>query len=307
MKIDLSKVNLNLLVAFAALMQERHVTKAGQRLYLSQSAMSNTLKQLRALFQDELFIRGQSSRMLPTARALALAEPIQEIIEKIDSIFQPTEAFDPAKAQATFTIGMSDYTEFVLLPLLAKLLIEKAPGINLVIKNINYIKDASIFEQDEIDLAIGIYSKIPDKLIARKLWTEKAVCVGWNKNPLLKSPITLEELATAKQLVVLYYENRSELFTEQYLKKLGIKRHAVITAPNTLTALQSLAHTPLICIVLERIARIFAKNMPLAIQPVPFPYPKIEVNMCWHSKHQHNPVHRWLRENIIASKILCNV
>lgn len=299
MKFDLSKKNLNLLVALDVLLREKHVTRAGQRLHLTQSAMSNILKQLRHTFKDELFIRGQAGRMLPTAYALTLVEPIAEILEKAQSIFQAKLDFDPTVTKATFTLGLSDYAEFVFLPLLVKYITKHAPHIDLVIKNINFLKNDYIFDHDEIDLAIGIFSKIPEKLVAQKLYKEESVIVGWQKNPLLEKKITLKQYAQAEQIVILYHEKREELFSEQLIQKMGRKRKVVMTVPNSLVALHSVVRTNLICPVLKKIAYRMAEDLPLAIQPVPFVYPPIYVNMLWHPKNRNNGAHHWLRKTIL--------
>ena len=295
MKFDLSRINLNLLVALDTLLKEKHVTNAGRRLYITQSAMSNLLKQLRDLFKDELFIRGQASRLTPTPYALKLEPLITEVLEKISCIFQPPELFNPAKAQGTFTIGLSDYTEFVLLPALVKIISRQAPGIQLIIKHLSYINNKTLFENNDIDIAVGIYSKIPDSLIANPLFTDRAVCVGDKKNPVLKNPVDGKTFAKAKQLVILYYEQKEELLSEQYIKKLGAKRNVLMTVPNTLSALYSLVETDLISMVLERMAKSFVKKLPLRYQPITFLPDTITISMVWHPKDKNNSAHSWLR------------
>jgi len=304
-KMNLSNINLNLLVALDALLKERHVTKAGQRLHITQSAMSNLLKQLRDVFQDELFVRGQASRMIPTPRALALAQPVQEVLLQAAAIFAQPKKFNPKSERHTFTIGMSDYAEFVLLPPLMQLLNKQAPGVDIIVKHINYLTDETPFEDSIIDLAIGIYPTIPENLIAEKLFIEESVCLGWRQNPLLKKPLTLEAFTKAKQIVILYFENRTELFSEQYLTQRGLKRRVMATVPHTLTAVNSLPGTDLITMVLKKAAQKLIKTLPLAMQPAPFAYPDINIHMVWHTKHRNNTAHQWLRQQIkgLSSKI----
>ena len=297
---NLSKINLNLLVALDALLKEKHVTRAGKRLHITQSAMSNLLKQLRDVFQDELFVRGQASRMVPTPRALELAQPVQAVLLQATSLFAQPEKFNPKTARQVFTIGMSDYSEFILLPPLMQAITQQAPGIDIVVKHINYLNDEALFENSTIDLAIGIYPIIPENLIAETLFTEEAFCLGWQKNPLLKKPVNLATFAKAKQIVILYYENRAELFSEQYLNQQGFTRRAVATVPHTLAAIYSLPGTDLITVVLEKVAKRFMKVLPLAMQPAPFAYPEINIHMVWHAKHRNSSAHQWLRQQIKA-------
>ncbi len=300
MKTDLSRINLNLLVAFDALLKEKHVTRAGQRLHITQSAMSNILKQLRDTFKDQLFIRGQASRMIPTPRALELTESVTEVLEKASNIFFKPEIFNAAEAAETFTLGLSDYAEFIILPPLIQYITKHAPGIDIVVKHLNYINDEKAFENSEIDAAIGLYPKIPERLIAETLFTEQAVSLGWKKNPLLQQPMTLQQFAKAEQIVILYYESSEQTIADQSVKKIGLKRRAVATVPHTIAAIYSLPNTHLICNVLERVAKKFTKHLPLAMQPIPFPYLPMKVDMVWHPKNRNAAVHQWLRETIRA-------
>jgi DNA-binding transcriptional LysR family regulator len=298
---NLSKYNLNLLVAFDTLLKEQHVTRAGERLHLSQSAVSNILRQLRELFKDELFIRGRASRMIPTPRAMALAGPIREFVEKATLVITQTQHFDPKTAKRVFTIGMTDYAEFVIVPALVRLVMKEAPNIDLVIKHVNHLTDATLFENDIIDTAIGIHPKIPEKLVENVLFADEAVCVGCHKNKLLKKPPTVKVLGEAKHLLVLYYQSREELFSEQYFKKMGFKRRCVVTVPHTVSAIYTVSNTELIGLIMKRVALKVAENLPLTIQPAPPPWPKVNVSMVWHPKYRNDPAHQWLRQKIIEA------
>lgn len=300
MNIDLSKINLNLIVALDALLKERHVTNAGKRLHITQSAMSNLLKQLREIFKDKLFVRGHASSIIPTSFALALEPRLLEALQKINLVFHDPESFKSENASANITLGLSDYTECVVFPKLIKHLMEKAPGINVVIKHINYIESKNIFESKDIDLAIGIYAKIPDTLIAQPLFFDRAVCLGAKKNPLLIKPITAKSFASFKQLAIQFFEYRGELLTEQVINKLGLKRNAIVTHPHALTAPYILMNSDLISVTLERLANQFIKNFPLRYQPLRFFSEKYMVHMVWHPKDKNDVLHRWLREKILT-------
>lgn len=291
-------------MALDALLKERHVTRAGERLHITQSAMSNLLKQLREIFEDELFIRGKASCMLPTARALALAEPVKIALDQAANVFAKPEKFNPKTAEHKFIIGMSDYAELIFLPELLQVITKQAPGIEITIKHINYLKSPLPFEDDAIDTAIGIYSAVPENLVAESLFKDESVCLGWRSNPILKKPLTLKTFANAQQIVILYHESRAELFSENFLKKQGLSRRVVATVPHTLAAIHSLPNTELIAPVLKRVAQKFAKKLPLAMQAIPFPYPEINVKLVWHPKNRNNSAHQWLRQQIknIADK-----
>lgn len=296
---DLSKINLNLLIALDILLKEKHVTNAGKRLQVTQSAMSNVLKQLREMFKDELFIRGQASRLVPTPFALELEPRLSVAIEKVAHVFQEPEVFKPETAKLTFTLGLSDYTEFVFLPALVKHILDHAPGINIVVKHQTYIQNKNIFDHDDIDLAIGVYHHLPESLIAQTLYHEKLVCIGAIDNPLLTKPITAREFAEAKHLVILYHESREDTAAEHFIKKMGYEPKVVVTVPNSMPALYTLLGTDLITVGMERVAKKCSNKSILAYQPFVFDLDEIPVQMVWHTKHKNNAAHRWLRETII--------
>lgn len=301
MKTNLSKINFNLLTALNALLNEQHVTRAAKRLHLSQSAMSNLLKQLRDLFHDELLVRGQASRMIPTPLALSLAPQVADAVEQVQAIFREKTPFNPTTAKITFTLGLSDYTELILLPPLIRYLEKNAPGVTLVVNHVNFLPDSSLFECNEVDLTVGLYNKIPSDLIARTLFTDRSVCIGWEKNPILQKPITGAIFSKASHLIILYYAGRSELYSEKFISDQGLDRHVMATVPHTLPAIFSLSNTNLICIVLERAAKKLTKILPLKMQPVFFKQcTQCEIEMVWHPKNRNHPAHQWLRDTIIS-------
>jgi len=300
MKTNISKINIQLLIAFATLLKVRHVTNAARELNLSQSALSNILKQLRYLFQDQLFVRGQASCMLPTPRALELAADVNTAVQHFQLLFQKQNTFAPKTAIKTFTLGLSDYTELVMLPVLIQYLEKNAPGITLNVRHVNFLTDCKMFENDCVDLTVGSYNAIPKELIARPVYIDRSVCIGWNKNPLLQKPLSGEEFAKAKHLIILYYADRSLLYSEKFIESLGIKRQVVATVPHTLPAIFSLPHTQYISIVYERAAKKLTKQLPLKMQPVIFKQcTRCEIEMVWHPKNRNDPAHTWLRDLII--------
>ena len=152
---NLATVDLNLLVAFEALMEERHVTRAAERIGLAQPSMSSALRRLRALFADEWFLRAGAG-MQPTERALALAGPIGEALRQIRGALAPDRGFDPATARRRITIAATDYGDLVLVPELTRLLRMEAPGIDLAVRPLT---DPTValakLERGELDAVIG--------------------------------------------------------------------------------------------------------------------------------------------------------
>ncbi|MGY4502176.1 DNA-binding transcriptional LysR family regulator [Bradyrhizobium sp. GM24.11] len=152
---NLASIDLNLLVAFEALMEERNVTRAGERVGLAQPSMSSVLTRLRALFGDDLFVRSASG-MRPTAKALALARPISEALGQIRGVLAPASSFDPATARRRLSIAVTDYGDLVVIPPLVVALRREAPGIDLVVRPIiDAATSVANLEHGEIDALIG--------------------------------------------------------------------------------------------------------------------------------------------------------
>lgn len=297
---NISRLNLNLLTALDALLTEVNVTRAGEKLFITQSAMSNLLKQLREAFEDPLLVRGMASRMTLTPRAQALKIPVKEALAKAYAVFTAPIAFNPKTAQRTFTIGMSDYIELILLPSLVRQIIDDASNIDIIIQHVNYISDSQIkqMEDDKLDLIIGFQPDIPEPLITEELFEDYPVCAGWSKNPLLKKPLTLKNYAQAKHLLILFAETKTQSYSERFLKESGYHRRNVITLSHTAAAMQALPHTPLITTVMKQVAKKIATDLDVSFQPVPLKYPKIMITQAWHPKNSDDPAHIWLREII---------
>lgn len=313
---NLSKVNLNLLTALDALLTEVNVTQAGKKLFITQSAMSNLLKQLREVFADPLLVRGMASSMVLTPRAQALKLPVKEALAKASTVFSSPIAFNPKTAKRTFIIGMPDYIELILLPSLIQQLIENAPNIDVIVKHANYINEShiknmeddrldliiglkpEIKKEDQLDIFIGLQPEIPEPLIVEELFEDYPVCAGWSKNPLLKKPLTVESYAKAPHILVLFAETKEQSYSERILKQLGYHRRNVLTLPHTTAALQALPYTPLIVTVMKQVVQRIATGLDVRFQPSPLKYPKIMVTQAWHPKNSNDPAHIWLRQII---------
>ncbi len=154
--INLAGIDLNLLVVFDALMTEQHVTRAGERLGLSQPATSNALARLRSLTADDLFIR-TAAGLRPTPKAIALAHQLRPALQQIQGALLEKPSFDPTQSDRIFTLGMSDYGEFVLLPKLMVMLQTLAPRVNLQIRSGDRQKLLDLLDRGEIDLVCGVF------------------------------------------------------------------------------------------------------------------------------------------------------
>jgi DNA-binding transcriptional LysR family regulator len=157
---NLAGIDLNLLVVFDALMAECQVTRAGERIGLSQPATSNALARLRNLTKDELFVR-TSGGLQPTPVAISLAAQIQPALKQIQAALSSAQSFDPMTSDRVFNVGMSDYAEFVLLPRLLEQLETTAPHVKIQIKSGDRQHQLALLDKGEIDLLCGL---IPERI-----------------------------------------------------------------------------------------------------------------------------------------------
>jgi DNA-binding transcriptional LysR family regulator len=197
---DISRMDLNLLFVFEAVMQERSVTRAAQRLNVSQSTISHALNRLRTVLKDELFIRG-SGEMRPTPRAVALSTAVIPTLTHIRAALAPTE-FNPAKAQRTFQIVMTDYFATLYLDGLVNIVRERAPNVDLRIK-LNVLQMAwAMLDKQEADLIVGMIDQPLDRFASELLYEDGVVVVMSPTNPLGKKPLSLEHYAAAKHVYI---------------------------------------------------------------------------------------------------------
>lgn len=296
---NISRINLNLLVALNALLTERHVTRAGEKIGITQSAMSNALNQLRDIFQDELLVRRPKS-MVPTARALELAPKLRQVLEQVQSLVNDQQGFDPSKAERVFVIGMSDYSEFVILPTLCRQLREIAPGITIKVRHINQLGDSLPFESGEIELGIGLMGEKSAQLNSELLFKAPIVCIARADHPLMKKPLTLEKYLKADHLRIVYQNDPLPTGTDLALKKLGATRKSPVSLPHLLPALFTLRDTDLLVTFPEPLTAEFASKLGLTMQPAPFEVSPTEVFLAWHRQLDNDAGHTWLRKLIIA-------
>jgi DNA-binding transcriptional LysR family regulator len=190
---NLAAVDLNLLVAFEALMEERNVTRAGQRVGLAQPSMSSALTRLRALFADDLFVRSGSG-MQPTAKAVSLARPVSEALGQIRGVFEPGSAFEPAIARRRFSIAVTDYGDFIVVPPLVRSLRREAPGIDLVVRPIiDAAESVASLERGEIDALIGGHLPGSARVTRHLLFEEHFVCIRDARRAKRDAPLTNED------------------------------------------------------------------------------------------------------------------
>lgn len=295
--LNLAGLDLNLLVVFDALMTEQSVTRAGERVGLSQPATSNALSRLRALMADELFVR-TAAGLRPTPKAITLMAQLNPALEQIQSTLLKEEAFNPSTSDRTFAVGMSDHVEFTLLPKLIQTLQTIAPQVSLQVRSGDRQKLFSLLDNGEIDLACGVF---PEKIQLHQeqiLFKETYVCVCRKDHPRIGESISLQEYISIPHLLVSIKEDRVGR-VDRLLTKQNLKRHITLSTPHFLVAPFILAQTDLITTLASRIAITFEKVQPLKLLPVPLDLKGFAVSMRWHRSTHSVPACQWLRSMFV--------
>ncbi len=296
--VDLSRIDLNLLVALDALLAERSVTRAAARIGIGQSAMSSSLARLRTTFGDELLTRAPEG-MRATPRALALAEPVRTLLRQIQSLVRRDEAFDPRSVTRTFTIGLPDSTEVLLGPRLLAYLRRHAPGISLLLRSIDRIRILQELDADRVDLGIGTFSHGQTHHKQRLLYRDRYVCLFNADLVGLTPPISLDDYLRFPHVLTSLKETAHGV-VDDALALLGLRRDLAVTTPRFLAVPFLVRSAPVLTTMQERLATLFAGTLGLAVSPAPLALDEVAISMLWHASYDDDPAHRWLRQTLLA-------
>jgi len=293
---NLRSFDLNLMVAFDAMMQEMSVTKAAEKLRIGQSAMSHNLSTLRMLLDDELFVRvGQ--KMQPTAKARALAGPVRTALSQAQSAIQATDSFDPATAERVFRLGVTGEMEMVLLPVLLHHLQMQSPGIKLLSRPITADSVDVMINNGEIDMAIGCKSQLQSGHFGEVLFNSEVACC-FNPNLIsLSVPLSRKDYLASRHAVLSQTENVAGCVGVA-LQGLGIDLNVVMAAPDFMPLLAAARNTPVIATVPCRIAIQYAPLFGLSYcrMPIDVAFPPVTMNWAVWTDKDVGLV--WLRDQI---------
>ena len=293
---NLAAVDLNLLVAFEALMLERHVTRAGRRIGLAQPSMSSALTRLRLLFDDPLFVRSAGG-MQPTPRALALAQPVGAALGEVRRALAADAPFEPATTRHRFTIAVTDYGDLVVVPALVGLIRRTAPGVDLAVRPITDARDSlQKLERGELDALIGGHLPVSPQTIRRQLFTERFACIR-----AAGARGRLDEqryLASPHALFSSVGGDGTPGAVDAMLAERGLKRRVAVTLPHAVAVPFAVAGTDLVATMAERIARRFAQSAGVSLAALPFPLAPFAVDLI-HARHAAAPAAlAWLLDQI---------
>ncbi|MFT4100486.1 MAG: LysR family transcriptional regulator [Burkholderiaceae bacterium] len=280
-KIDLSRVDLNLLVLFEAVQEERHVGRAAERLKLSASAVSHGLGRLRRLLDDPLFLRTPKG-VVPTERATRLAEPIADVLARARSVISTAEPFDPATSTRRFAIGAPDGVSAVVLRPLQAELVRIAPRIDIGVRQIlpspARVWQTAIADLDAhaMDIAIIPSDDIPARFEVRCLYEEDFIIAMRRGHPFARDR-RLDRYCEMQHLVV-SHSGDPHGFVDEELAKLGRTRRIALTVPNFMFALAVVAETDLVSALPRRFVAMHAARFGVVAVEPPLPLPGFRLN-----------------------------
>jgi LysR family transcriptional regulator, nod-box dependent transcriptional activator len=290
---DLRGLDLNLLVVLDALLAEKNVTRAGLRVHMSQSATSGALARLRGFFRDALLIQTGRTLVL-TPLAQSLVRPVRDIMLQIQATVAVTAVFDPATAERTFRIMGSDYVVTVLMTEVLQRLEREAPGIRLEFRQTSRLH-ADLLNRGEIDFVM-----MPDIFVSpdhprELLFEDTHTCVVWNENPLIGRRLSFEQYLAMGHVCMAFDDGRHHSFEEWFLKNYGYVRRIEVVVPAFTLAPALVVGTRRIATMHTRLARLYAKYLPLRLLPFPIEIPRLAETLQWHKYQDLDPGCLWLR------------
>ena len=291
---DLRRVDLNLLVIFETLMFEKNLTRAAEKLFLGQPAVSAALARLRDLFDDPLLVRNGRS-FEPTMRALAILKELQPAMDTISSAVSRAREFNPANNRDTFRIGLSDDAEFGLFPALLNQIREEAPEVVIVVRRVNFLLMSPMLASGEISVGVSYTTDLPANAKRRKLRELKVKVLRGDDRP---GPLTLDEFCSRPHALVSFSGDLSGNLDND-LAKLGRSRRVVLAVPQFSGLRSILAGTELLASVPDYAAAALIEGTNLRADDPPFPIVTSDLAMVWSGVTDNDPAERWLRSKIV--------
>ncbi|MDM0078657.1 LysR family transcriptional regulator [Variovorax sp. J2P1-59] len=292
------RYDLNLLPIFVALLEERSVTRAADRLGMTQSALSNALTRLRTVLQDPLFIRERYG-MRPTPKAEALAPALTSALAALDTVVLGQQAFDPSRADQLITIAPNSYVEFVFVPALTARLRAQAPGIRLRTLPFGVDIAATGVSSGTTAMVLGRITDAPDNLVVQHIADDGLACVVRADHPKVGKKITKAQYERMKHVNLLPAGGRLRAGLFQALERGGLKRDVAVTVTHFMSIPEIVAATDYCATLPKLICRRLADDARLKVLPAPVDLGTFPMQMAWHVRYRHDPAHVWLR-NLVA-------
>jgi DNA-binding transcriptional LysR family regulator len=290
-----STFDLNLLVIFDGVMQEKNLTRAGKRLGMSQPAVSHALARLRYLLKDEIFVRTPEG-MRPTPRAERIAEPVRAALQELQVTLDADE-FVAADSSREFTVAASNYAARAVIPALVRRIAELAPSVVLDVRPVGRLDMLDQLDNGTVELVLSTLVEGGDRFKCVGLLEDDYVAILASDHPEASAPeLSIERFAALPHVSVTSGGDDAH-FVDDALSEHGLARLVSIKVP--LLSLRSvLIGSQAVAVVPRRVAADLAAGSPLSIRALPFPSPRVTLSMIWHRRLDSHPAHRWLRSTL---------
>lgn len=295
---NLRSLDLNLLVALEALLQERHVTRAAERVAMSQPAMSRALGRLRATFADPLLVRGGNALVL-TTRGEELAGRVTRVLDDVRGLISD-EPFVPERFQGRFTLLTVDYASLTLLPTVLNAVLGQAPDMGLDVRNAG--DDwAERLQRAEADLCLGVVGDAPAGIYQRAVLEDGFACIMRAGHPVASAPLDMETFL-AQRHALITTPGRGPSAVDAALAAQGHPpRTTTLRLPHFMAATAIIAGTDLLLTLPRRVAEHVSRHEAVVVREPPLALPRFTLRLLWHERSHHDPAHRWLRERVTAA------
>lgn len=294
---DTKDLDLNLLIAFDALLRTRSVTVAAEELGIGQPSMSGALKRLRLSLKDPLFVKSGSG-MLPTAFALDFGVAVRGGLAQIQNALAARDAFDPSSSSRRFVLYMSDTAQLVFLPPLLEVVRKEAPGVEIQTHLCDIRQANKMFAEGGIDLAAGYLLNIDDSLHQSTLFISEYVLIASTQHPTIQGQCTPQQLASAVHLTYRPLVSSHREMEERILRlcaDFGLQRREILEVSHGLGVAEIVARTDLVACIPRELGELFAKANQVQVIPLPEMMPKMVIAQYWHERAHRDGGSVWLR------------
>jgi DNA-binding transcriptional LysR family regulator len=291
-------VDLNLLVALDALLEDNSVAAAADRLRLSPPAMSRTLARIRKATGDDILVR-TGRTMTPTPRALELRDEARELVMRARAVLTPVTALDLEHLERRFTLRGHDALVTALAPLLISAVTRTAPLVAIRFLS-EPSTDVADLARGQADLEVGTAAPGRPEIATRTIGTDRMVTVMGPNHPLAQGELTPRRFAEAQHISV---SRRGRLSgpIDDALADLGLRRHVIAALPTVSAALHLTARTGAITAVTEQVCRPLWTSLGLRARALPVAAPPVPMIVAWHHRYDTDPAHAWLRAQLIRA------
>lgn len=289
----ISRVDLNLLVVLDTIYTEGGITKAAEKLHLTQPAISHALARLRDLFNDPLFER-QGHRMVPTALTKRLIDPLRGSLQSIGSLLNDTQSFEPASASKRFVIGLRDFMESTVMPPLMRALAAEAPGIEVASVRANRRSLESELAAGTLDMAIDVLLPLSDAVKVKRISVDGMAVVARKGHPAIEGAIDLDTYLAQRHILVTS-RRQGPGFEDIELRRMGVQRQVALRCQFYFAACRTVSETDLVLTMPESYAHMANRQFGNQVMAFPVPLSSMDAYMYWHASAENDAANRWLR------------